>query len=107
MHAEDRPLRIALLAYRGKPHVGGQGVYVRHLSKALVDLGHRVEVLGGQPYPQLDPRIPLVELPSLFSETGSRRNDGGNGDSTRSSRNGPGGSPCSARTASRAPVTSS
>jgi glycosyltransferase involved in cell wall biosynthesis len=65
MHAEDRPLRIALLAYRGKPHVGGQGVYVRHLSKALVDLGHHVEVLGGQPYPHLDPRIPLVELPSL------------------------------------------
>jgi glycosyltransferase involved in cell wall biosynthesis len=65
MHAEDRPLRIALLAYRGKPHVGGQGVYVRHLSKALVDLGHRVEVLGGQPYPVLDDRVPLVELPSL------------------------------------------
>jgi glycosyltransferase involved in cell wall biosynthesis len=65
MHAEDRPLRIALLAYRGKPHVGGQGVYIRHLSKALVDLGHHVEVLGGQPYPQLDPRVPLVELPSL------------------------------------------
>ena len=40
MRADDRPLRIALLAYRGKPHVGGQGVYVRHLSKALVDLGH-------------------------------------------------------------------
>jgi glycosyltransferase involved in cell wall biosynthesis len=65
MHAEERPLRIALLAYRGKPHVGGQGVYVRHLAKALVDAGHHVEVLGGQPYPVLDPRIPLVELPSL------------------------------------------
>src|ERR687892_197035 len=65
MHAEQRRLRIALLAYRGKPHVGGQGVYVRHLSKALVDVGHHVEVLGGQPYPQLDPRVRLVELPSL------------------------------------------
>jgi glycosyltransferase involved in cell wall biosynthesis len=65
MHAEDRPLRIALLAYRGKPHVGGQGVYVRHLSKALSDLGHHVEVLGGQPFPVLDDRVPLVELPSL------------------------------------------
>jgi glycosyltransferase involved in cell wall biosynthesis len=65
MPADDRPLRIALLAYRGKPHVGGQGVYVRHLSKALVDLGHHVEVLGGQPFPVLDPRVPLVELPSL------------------------------------------
>jgi glycosyltransferase involved in cell wall biosynthesis len=59
------PLRIALLAYRGKPHVGGQGVYTRHLAKALVDLGHHVEVLGGQPYPVLDDRVPLVELPSL------------------------------------------
>jgi glycosyltransferase involved in cell wall biosynthesis len=58
-------LRIALLAYRGKPHVGGQGVYVRHLSKALVDLGHHVEVLAGQPWPVLDERVPLVELPSL------------------------------------------
>lgn len=62
---DDRPLRIALLAYRGKPHCGGQGVYTRHLSKALVDLGHHVEVLGGQPYPVLDDRVPLVELPSL------------------------------------------
>ena len=61
----DSPLRIALLAYRGKPHCGGQGVYVRHLSKALADLGHHVEVLGGPPYPILDERVPLVELPSL------------------------------------------
>src|SRR3954452_25191654 len=61
----DRPLRIAFLAYRGKPHVGGQGVYTRHLTKALVDLGHHVEVLGGQPFPVLDERVPLVELPSL------------------------------------------
>ena len=65
MAPADTPLRIALLAYRGKPHCGGQGVYVRHLSKALVDLGHHVEVLGGPPYPELDDRVPLVELPSL------------------------------------------
>ena len=57
--ADDRPLRIAFLAYRGKPHVGGQGVYTRHLTKALVDLGHHVEVLGGQPFPVLDERVPL------------------------------------------------
>ncbi|MCU1353840.1 MAG: putative glycosyltransferase [Acidimicrobiales bacterium] len=65
MAAPDRPLRIALLAYRGKPHCGGQGIYVRHLSKALADLGHHVEVLGGQPYPELDERVQLVKLPSL------------------------------------------
>jgi glycosyltransferase involved in cell wall biosynthesis len=61
----DAPLRIAYLTYRGKPHVGGQGVYTRHLTKALVDLGHTVEVFGGQPYPVLDERIELHRLPSL------------------------------------------
>ena len=30
------PVRIALLSYRSKPHCGGQGVYVRHLSRELV-----------------------------------------------------------------------
>jgi glycosyltransferase involved in cell wall biosynthesis len=64
MCAADR-LRIAYLCYRGKPHVGGQGVYTRHLTKALVDLGHTVEVFGGQPYPVLDERVPLTKLPSL------------------------------------------
>ena len=59
------PLRIAYLTYRGKPHVGGQGVYTRHLTKALLDLGHEVEVFGGQPYPVLDERITLTKLPSL------------------------------------------
>ena len=61
----DAPLKIAYLTYRGKPHVGGQGVYTRHLTKALVDLGHTVEVFGGQPYPVLDDRIALHKLPSL------------------------------------------
>ena len=59
------PLSLAYLTYRGKPHVGGQGVYTRHLTKALVDLGHSVEVLGGQPYPVLDDRVELTKLPSL------------------------------------------
>ncbi len=58
-------LRIALLSYRGKPHCGGQGVYVRHLSKALVDLGHHVEVFSGQPYPRVDDAVPLHRLESL------------------------------------------
>ena len=62
----DDPLRIAYLSYRGKPHVGGQGVYTRHLTKALVDLGHHVDVLGGQPYPVLDERVQL--RPALPAE---------------------------------------
>jgi hypothetical protein len=61
----NRPLRIALLSYRSKPHCGGQGVYVRHLSRELHALGHRVEVFSGQPYPELDPGPLLTEVPSL------------------------------------------
>ena len=58
-------MRVALLSYRSKPHCGGQGVYVRHLSRELVALGHEVEVFSGQPFPELDPGVRLTKLPSL------------------------------------------
>jgi glycosyltransferase involved in cell wall biosynthesis len=59
-------MRVALLSYRSKTHCGGQGVYVRHLSRGLVEQGHHVEVFSGQPYPDgLDPRVRLVKVPSL------------------------------------------
>ncbi|HEY9367998.1 glycosyltransferase family 4 protein [Streptomyces sp.] len=66
----DGPLRIALLTYKGNPFCGGQGVYVRHLSRELARLGHSVEVIGSQPYPVLDEGedlagLRLTELPSL------------------------------------------
>ncbi|MEU8511515.1 glycosyltransferase family 4 protein [Kitasatospora sp. NPDC048722] len=65
-----QPLRIALLSYRGDPFCGGQGVYVRHLSRELARLGHHVDVIGAQPYAVLDEvegpgSVRLVELPSL------------------------------------------
>ena len=58
-------MRVALLSYRSKPHCGGQGIYIRHLSRELIDLGHTVEVFSGQPYPDLDPGVALTKLPSL------------------------------------------
>lgn len=58
-------MRVALLSYRSKPHGGGQGVYVRHLSRALVEQGHEVTVYSAQPYPELDPGVALVQVPSL------------------------------------------
>ena len=61
----DRPLRVALLSYRSKPHCGGQGIYLRHLSRELAALGHHVEVFSGQPYPDLEPGPRLRTLPSL------------------------------------------
>lgn len=60
-----RPLKIALLGYRSQPHGGGQGIYMRYLSKALVEAGHSVDVISGPPYPDLDPRVRLIQLPSL------------------------------------------
>src|SRR3984957_665795 len=61
----DRPLRVALLSYRSKPHCGGQGIYLRHLSRELAALGHHVEVFSGQPYPELEPGPMLRTVPSL------------------------------------------
>jgi len=60
-----QPLRILLSGYRSHPHVGGQGIYLRFLSTALLDLGHQVDVISGPPYPDLDPRAGLIKLPSL------------------------------------------
>src|SRR6201988_2161131 len=63
---EELSMRIALLSYRSKTHCGGQGVYVRHLSHGLVELGHAVAVFSGQPYPEvLDPRGRFTKVPSL------------------------------------------
>ena len=61
----DAPLRIALLGYRSNPYSGGQGIYLKYLSRALVDAGHAVDVISGEPYPELDPRVQLVKLPGL------------------------------------------
>ena len=62
---EAEPLRVALLSYRSKPFSGGQGIYVRYLSRELVRLGHSVEVFSGPPLPILDPGVRLTEVPSL------------------------------------------
>ena len=58
-------MRIALLSYRSKPHSGGQGIYVRALSRELTALGHGVTVFSGQPYPELDDGVPLTRVPGL------------------------------------------
>jgi glycosyltransferase involved in cell wall biosynthesis len=57
---------VLVLAYRGNPHSGGQGVYTRYLAKELVDLGHTVDVLSGPPYPEIDGTgATLFELESM------------------------------------------
>ena len=64
-HPATRPLRICLLGYRSHPYGGGQGIYIKYLSKALVNAGHQVDVISGEPYPHLDPRVRLIKMPGL------------------------------------------
>ncbi len=64
-------LKICLLGYRSHPFGGGQGIYIKYLSKALVDAGHSVDVISGQPYPHLDERVKLIKMPGMnLFETG-------------------------------------
>ena len=53
-HRKPGKYRVAFLIYRGNPRCGGQGVYTRHLTRELVNLGHSVEVFSGPPWPELD-----------------------------------------------------
>ena len=63
--APGAPLNIALLGYRSAPHSGGQGIYLKYLSRSLARRGHKVTVISGPPYPKLDLEVKLVSLPSL------------------------------------------
>lgn len=66
LHCINTPsLRICLLGYRSNPYSGGQGIYLKFLSEALADAGHTVDVISGEPYPQLDSRVRLIKLPGL------------------------------------------
>ncbi|MFZ1063034.1 MAG: glycosyltransferase family 4 protein [Acidimicrobiales bacterium] len=63
--AQPGKLRVAFLIYRGNPRCGGQGVYTRHLSRELVNLGHSVEVFSGPPWPELDEGVGFTPVRGL------------------------------------------
>ena len=58
-------LKIGILSYRSAPFGGGQGIYVRDISKALTSLGHSVDVISGEPYPELYSKVGLIKLPGM------------------------------------------
>ena len=57
--------RVAFLIYRGNPRCGGQGVYTRHLTRELVEMGHSVEVFAGPPWPELDEGVGFTPVPGM------------------------------------------
>ena len=63
--SSGKPLRVCLLSYRSNPHCGGQGVYIKNLSRALRDLGHSVDVLSGPPYMDFGSNIRVHEMGGL------------------------------------------
>ena len=65
MPSVNHPLRICLLSYRSNPHCGGQGVYIKNLSRALKDLGHHVDLLSGPPDQSSSNNINVIQLPGL------------------------------------------
>ncbi len=48
-------MRIAFACYRGNMASGGQGIYLRALTRELAALGHEVDVFVGPPYPDALP----------------------------------------------------
>lgn len=58
-------MHIALLGYRSNPFSGGQGIYIKYVSRALVAHGHSVDVISAEPYPHLDDNVKLIKLPGL------------------------------------------
>ena len=65
INLDCKQLNILMPSYRSHPYTGGQGIYMRLVTKAMRDLGHNVDVISGQPYPILDDGVKLVKLPSL------------------------------------------
>jgi glycosyltransferase involved in cell wall biosynthesis len=51
--------------YHGSMYSGGQGVYLRGLTRELTRLGHEVHVIAGPPYPTMAPGVQVHRLESF------------------------------------------
>ena len=64
-----KKLKIALLSYRSDPFSGGQGIYVKNVSEALLNSGHDVTIFSGKPLPQEKTRLDLWDFIETFTGT--------------------------------------
>ena len=61
-------LKLAFLAYRSDPFSGGQGIYLKNVTEALLERGHQITIYSGRPLPDVPDDIDLVpiETPGYF-----------------------------------------
>jgi glycosyltransferase involved in cell wall biosynthesis len=61
-------LKIALLSYRSDPFSGGQGIYVKNVSEALLSRGHEITIFSGNPLPEVNKAIKVekIDTPGFF-----------------------------------------
>ena len=61
-------LKIALLSYRSDPFSGGQGIYIKNISEALLDRGHEITIFSGNPLPEVSKAIKVekIDTPGFF-----------------------------------------
>ena len=61
-------LKIALLSYRSDPFSGGQGIYLKNLSDALIRRCHKITIFSGNPLPDVNKNVDLIEIGMPFSD---------------------------------------
>ena len=60
-------LKIALLSYRSDPFSGGQGIYLKNLSDALIKRGHKITIFSGFSSPRENHTVAPKKILGLFS----------------------------------------
>ena len=55
-------MRVCFIQAQGHMYSGGQGVYLSHLTRELVRMGHEVHVIAGVPYPEVADGVRLHRL---------------------------------------------
>ena len=57
-------MRVCFLLHQGSMYSGGQGIYLHHITRELVELGHEVHVIAGPPYPDVVEGVAVHRIPN-------------------------------------------
>ena len=57
-------MRVCFLMHQGSMYSGGQGIYLHHITRELVELGHEVHVIAGPPYAEVVEGVVVHRIPN-------------------------------------------